>query len=69
MDRIDRDIRKDPHDLGYRQNTWDGILLKQHLTDHYGIDMGVGQCQNTFHILEFRLRRPMPKIARYDQGQ
>ena len=67
MDRIDRDPRKDPHYFGYRQKTWDGILLMQHLFDHYGIDMGVGQCQNIFHTMGFRLRRPRPMIARGDQ--
>ena len=67
MDRIDKDLRKDPHYFGYRQNMWDGILLKQHLRDHYRIDMGVRQCQNIFHMLGFRLRRPRPMIARGDQ--
>ena len=67
MEKIDQDLRQDPHDFGYKQNVWDGILLRQHLRDHYGIDMGVRQCQNIFHTLGFRLRRPGPVIARGDQ--
>ena len=67
MEKIDQDLRQNPHDFGYRQNMWDGILLRQHLRDHHGIDMGVRQCQNIFHTLGFRLRRPMPMIARGDQ--
>jgi hypothetical protein len=67
MDRIDKDLRKVPHDFGYRQNMWDGILLKQYLMEHHGIYMGMRQCQNTFHTLGFRLRRPRLMIASGDQ--
>ena len=67
MEKIDHDLRKNPHDLGYKQNTWNGILLRQHLSDHYGIELGVRQCLNIFHILGFRLRRPRPVIAGGDQ--
>ena len=67
MDKIDQGLRQDPHDFGYKQNMWDGILLRHHLRDHHGIDMGVRQCQNIFHILGFRLRRLGPMIARGDQ--
>ena len=63
----DEILEKIDHDLGYKQNMWDGILLRQHLFDHHGIDLGVRQCQNIFHILGFRLRRPRPMIARGDQ--
>ena len=69
MDKIDQDLRKDPHDFGYKQNMWDGILLMQHLMDHYGIEMGVRHCQNIFHVLGFRLRRPRPMIAQGDREQ
>ena len=67
MEKIDHDLRKNPHDFGYKQNMWDGLLLRQHLSDHYVIEMGVRQCQNIFHILGFRMRRPRPVIARRDQ--
>ena len=69
MDKIDQDLRRDLHDFGYKQNMWDGILLRQHLIDHYGIEMGVRHCQNIFHVLGFRLRRPMPMIAKGDREQ
>jgi hypothetical protein len=46
---------------------WDGILLKQHLMEHHGIDMGLRQCENILHILGFRLRRPRLMIAGGDK--
>jgi transposase len=66
LDSLDRDLRSDPHDFGYAENMWDGVLLRKHLSDHYGIDMGVRQCENIFHKLWFRLRMPKPMIARGD---
>ena len=69
MDRIAIDLRNDPHDSGYRQNMWDGILLKRHLSDHYGVEIGVRQCQNIFHKLGFRLRKPRPMIANGDEEE
>ncbi len=66
MEKIDQDLRQNPHDFGYKQNMWDGTILRQHLRDRYGIDMGVRQCQNIFHILGFRIRRPRPMIAKSD---
>ncbi|MCL4332383.1 MAG: helix-turn-helix domain-containing protein [Candidatus Thermoplasmatota archaeon] len=66
MEKIDQELRQNPHDFGYNQNMRNGILLRQHLSDHYGIDMGVSQCQNIFLILGFRIRRPRPTIAKGD---
>ena len=69
MDKIDQDLRKDPHDFGYKQNMWDGILLRQHLMDHYSIEMGVRHCQNLFHVLGFRPWRPRSMIAKGNREQ
>ena len=60
MEKINQDLRRNPHYLGYKQNRWYGILMRQHLSDHYGIDMGVRQCQNIFCLLGFRLKNPRP---------
>ena len=35
--------------------------------DHYGVSIGVRQCQNLFHKLDFRLRKPRPVIAKADE--
>ena len=53
-------------DIGYSQNLWDGKLLSHHLSLKYNIDLGTRQCQRIFHKLEFRLRKPRPKIAKGD---
>ncbi len=65
--RIDQDLRKSPRDFGYSQNFWDGIVLSRHISDHYGIELGVRQCQNLFHKFDFRLRKPRPVIAKADE--
>lgn len=65
--RIDKNLRKGPHYFSYRQHIWDGILIRKHLSDHYGIDMGVRQYQNIFHMFGFWLRRPRPMIAKADE--
>ena len=35
--------------------------------DHYGVSIGVRQCQNLLHKLDFRLRKPRPVIAKADE--
>lgn len=69
MDKLNSDLRKNPRDMGYGQNLWDGKLLKHHLSRSYGIELGVRQCQRLFSKLGFRLRRPRPVIAQADQGK
>jgi transposase len=65
--KIDQDIRKSPSDFNYHQNFWDGVVLQRHIMDHYGVSIGVRQCQNLFHKLDFRLRKPRPVIAKADE--
>ena len=69
MNKIAVDLRNDPHDSGYTQNMWDGVLLRKHLSDHYNVEIGVRQCQNIFHKLGFRLRKPRPMIAKGDEEE
>jgi transposase len=66
MDSIDSDLMKNPRDLGYSQNLWDGKLLSHHLREKYDIDLGTRQCQRIFRKLRFRLRKPRPVIAKGD---
>ena len=65
-DMVSRDLRKQPHDLVYQQNLWDGKLLSHHLGQAYGVDLKVRQCQRIFRHLGFRLRKPRPLIAKAD---
>lgn len=65
-EKIGRDLRRLPRDFGHQQNLWDGKLLSHHLKVHYGVSLGVRQCQRLFHELGFRLRKPRPAIAHSD---
>ena len=66
MKNISDDVRKNPIDLDYSQNLWDGKLLSHHLAMKYDIALGTRQCQRVFRKLKFRLRKPRPKIAKGD---
>lgn len=61
---IDKDLRKNPKELDYHQNLWDGKLLSHHLKERYNIAIGVRQAQRLFHKLGFRQRKPCPVISR-----
>lgn len=39
------EIRAAPYDFGYQAKRWNGLILSLHLGDHYGIRLGVRQCQ------------------------
>ena len=64
--RLARDLRRDPRRLGHTQHLWDGTLLAEHLRRHYGVSLGVRQCQRSFNQLGFRLRKPRPQVAQSD---
>jgi transposase len=64
--QLQRDLRRDPEQLGHSQGLWDGRLLSAHLKKRYGIDLGVRQCQRLFHQMGFRLRKPRPQVAQAD---
>jgi len=64
--QLQRDLRRDPEQFGHSQGLWDGRLLSAHLEKHYGIDLGVRQCQRMFHQMGFRLRKPRPQVAQAD---
>jgi transposase len=61
-----RDLRSSPREFGYTQNLWDGKLLSHHLQQKFNIELKIRQCQNMFHQLGFRRRKPRPVIAKAD---
>jgi transposase len=63
---LEKDLRRSPRELRYSQNLWDGKLLSYHLTEKYGFDLGVRQCQRLFKQMGFRRRKPRPLIAHSD---
>lgn len=65
-DRLNKDLRQHPAKFKYEQNLWDGKLLSHHLTEQYGVTLGIRQCQRIFHKLGFRRRKPRPVIAQAD---
>jgi transposase len=54
MERIGRDLRKDPVTSGYPDRTWTGELLRAHLSKAYGIHVGLRQSQR---IMRKSIRR------------
>jgi len=67
LKRLGKDLRRDARELGYSQNMWDGKLLSHHLSEAYGIELGVRQCQRLFGELGFRRRKPRPVMAEADR--
>lgn len=63
---LTKDLRQQPALFGYSQNLWDGKLLGHHIKKKFNVDLKVRQCQNLFHELGFRRRKPRPLIARAD---
>jgi transposase len=64
--RIEADLRKPPAAFGLQANLWDGPVLSEHLRRHYGVALGVRQCQRLFRQMGFRLRKPRPQVAQAD---
>ena len=63
---LKRDLRCRPDDFGLAGHLWDGKLLAEHLRRHYGVKLGVRQCQRLFKQMGFRLRKPRPQVAQAD---
>jgi transposase len=64
--KLQGDLRKTPRDFGIPATLWDGPLLSEHLRRHYGVPLGVRQCQRLFRRMGFRLRKPRPQVAQAD---
>ena len=59
-------LRKSPEDFSLTGRIWDGKTLSAWVEQHFGITLGVRQCQRLFRSLGFRLRKPRPLIAHAD---
>jgi len=59
-------LRSSPAHYGLRANLWDGKLLSYFISQRFGVELGVRQCQRLFRRLGFRLRKPRPLIATAD---
>ena len=66
LEKISKQLRSNPRELGYTQNLWEGKLLSYHLKEKFGISLGVRQCQRLFRQLGFRRRKPRSLIAKSD---
>lgn len=58
---VKKDIGQGPQAFGYDQGFWDGPLLSHHIETHYGVKLGVRQCQRFFHKIGYTLQRPQTK--------
>jgi transposase len=63
---LSKNLRQPPTAFGYSQNLWDGKLLCHHIKEKFMVELKVRQCQNLFHELGFRRRKPRPLIAKAD---
>lgn len=64
LEQVNQVLRAAPSDVGLTGNLWDGKTLNAYLSQRFGVELGVRQCQRLFRQLGFRLRKPRPQIAR-----
>lgn len=64
--KLRKELRRSPRDMGYDQNMWDGVLLSHHLEKDYSISLSVRQCQRLFHQMGFSLQRPRRQASEAD---
>lgn len=64
--QLQKELRMQPKEFGYSQNLWDGKMFSHHLSNEYGVQIGVRQCQRIFRQMGFRHRKPRPVIAKAD---
>jgi transposase len=56
LQNIGADLRRDPRELGYTQNLWDGKLLSHHWAQRFKVHLGARKCQRLFRQMDCRLR-------------
>ena len=66
LHQIQKALRSRPSDFGLTANIWDGKLLSHFISQRFGVNLGVRQCQRLFRQFGFRLRKPRPLIAKAD---
>lgn len=55
---IDSAIQSDPKDFGFK--IWDGPSLSSYISNTFGVQLSVRQCQRLFHDLGYSCIRPQP---------
>ncbi len=55
---IDSAIQSDPKNFGFK--VWDGPSLSSYISNTFGIQLSVRQCQRLFHDLGYSCIRPQP---------
>jgi transposase len=68
LDRLQRELDREPRRLGYRQEQWSGTLLSHHLNVRYGLDLKARQCQRLLHQLGYRLRSASAQTERSNES-
>lgn len=68
LDKLERELAREPRRLGYRQDQWSGTLLSHHLNVRYGLTLQVRQCQRLLRQLGFRFRSAPPQAATQRSG-
>jgi transposase len=66
LQQIKAALHNNPSHFGLGANLWDGKLLSHFISQRFGVDLGVRQCQRLFRQFGFRLRKPRPLIALAD---
>lgn len=69
MQVLRKELRRNPRDIGYDQNLWDGVLLSHHLEKNYAISLSIRQCQRLFHQMGFSLQRPRRQASEASPSQ
>ena len=66
LGEIEIALREPPTACGLQVHLWDGKTLSVFISERFGVDLGVRQCQRLFRQLGFRLRKPRGAIAHAD---
>lgn len=66
LSEISHALHSAPEEYGLNGYLWDGKTLSVFIEQHYGVQLGVRQCQRLFRQLGFRYRKPRPLIAGTD---
>lgn len=61
--KLQTDLQKTPRDFGSAAMLWDGPVLSEHLRRHYGVELGVRQCQRLLRQTGSQLRKRGPQFA------
>ena len=68
MEEIGIALRASPEDYGLAGHLWDGNLLSEFISEKFGVNLKIRQCQRIFRQLGFRYRKPRPMIAGTEQS-